>query len=367
MKKITLEIEIDICNLLKEGYKLKEIADKFNVKIGTISKIRKKYDLQRKKISQETEELIKKDLTNNVEIKIISEKYNISLSSLLKLRKKYNFNIQSYVSKTQENLICEKLIHTNCAETKLAKEFNVSPATIRNIRSRNNISKKTQRSDELLKVDENYFENINTADKAYYLGWITSDGCINNNYYLQIGLSSKDIEFLKKFKENIKSEHKISIRKNGKYELSVFAISCKKICLDLAKHGVTKDKSKILNFPKTIQEEFLSDYLRGLFEGDGTWNIYQPKNPKKRPAIQFGIYSPVLNFLVETQEYLMSKLNLNKTKIFPPNKKDTCFKLVYCGNVQVKKLYDFMYKNANLKLERKFLRATEYFKQNGKL
>ena len=47
------------------------------------------------------------------------------------------------------------------------------------------------------KYNENYFENIDTEDKAYFLGFICSDGCIENNkktyrYQVTLKLHNKD-------------------------------------------------------------------------------------------------------------------------------------------------------------------------------
>ena len=59
----------------------------------------------------------------------------------------------------------------------------------------------------ILKFDINYFDNINSFKKAYWLGFLSADGSLKNNK-VQICLSDKD--HIEKFKEDLKSEHKIS-------------------------------------------------------------------------------------------------------------------------------------------------------------
>jgi hypothetical protein len=54
------------------------------------------------------------------------------------------------------------------------------------------------------KYNENYFEKIDSEDKAYFLGLICADGCILNNkktyrYQVALKLHIKDIEILKTF------------------------------------------------------------------------------------------------------------------------------------------------------------------------
>lgn len=51
--------------------------------------------------------------------------------------------------------------------------------------------------------NEDFFNSIDTEEKAYWLGFIVADGCVhkdkNNNYRLSIGLHDKDITHLHKF------------------------------------------------------------------------------------------------------------------------------------------------------------------------
>lgn len=57
--------------------------------------------------------------------------------------------------------------------------------------------------------ETNYFETIDSEDKAYFLGFIVADGSINTNKYrnaLIINIHKKDVDILNKFKELIKFE-----------------------------------------------------------------------------------------------------------------------------------------------------------------
>jgi hypothetical protein len=54
------------------------------------------------------------------------------------------------------------------------------------------------------KFNEDYFEIIDTPEKAYFLGFIFADGCLIDNpkeyrYKLNIKIHSKDEDILKKF------------------------------------------------------------------------------------------------------------------------------------------------------------------------
>lgn len=86
----------------------------------------------------------------------------------------------------------------------------------------------------------------------------------------------------------------------------------------LLKHGVTSNKTDVLNFPK-ISEKYYSYFIAGLFDGDGSLFI------KKNNKIACNLISTkeVLSFI---DNYLFNKLNikvltynqvtLNKNNVF---------------------------------------------------
>jgi len=133
---------------------------------------------------------------------------------------------------------------------------------------------KILRSKNLLNLDINYFKQIDTNEKAYWLGYIAADGYIEKNA-CSIILTSKDLEVIEKFRKAIKSEH--ALRKKeclDKRSNNISIIYQIKVCSkDFTKFiidkGITNKKSMECNFPN-IKEEFKSHFLRGLFDGDGS-------------------------------------------------------------------------------------------------
>lgn len=70
-------------------------------------------------------------------------------------------------------------------------------------------------------VDHNYFEVINSYNKAYIIGFIATDGNIYRNVnnsmdLLQIGLSIKDLDHLTKINSLLSSTYPIKISKETK-------------------------------------------------------------------------------------------------------------------------------------------------------
>jgi hypothetical protein len=121
------------------------------------------------------------------------------------------------------------------------------------------------------KINENYFDNIDTPNKAYILGWVLSDGYVSKN---KLVFGIKDLEILEFIKNEMGSEHKISEtfvfdnRTNKTYQQYRLQICSKKISESLNKLGVYQSKSFTVDLPK-IKKELYSHLLRGLFDGDG--------------------------------------------------------------------------------------------------
>ena len=120
--------------------------------------------------------------------------------------------------------------------------------------------------------DIDYFETIDTSDKAYWLGFIFGDGTIANkspNIRLKIGLAEKDLNHIVKFSKDIKYPNTPS-----KPEISV---NSKKMVFDLMDKGIRPNKTYTGGHPINVPDEFLIDCARGLFDADGSVSIRNPK------------------------------------------------------------------------------------------
>jgi hypothetical protein len=212
----------------------------------------------------------------------------------------------------------------------------------------------------LIKCDENYFEIIDSADKSYYLGFIGGDGYINDKAnFLFIGLAIKDRKFLENFLLALKSEHPIysrciSLKKTNKfYEGCSIKITRPKLVADLIKHGIGPNKSKELSIPKTIPDEFIKDFIRGIICSDGCWSIDKKNN------MNFSFLSSVYSFAEEVKLFLMNKCDLRDVKIAHCQ---GCFNVKWGGNVQCERIFKYLYSNGPW-LERKYELALEHFEK----
>ena len=126
--------------------------------------------------------------------------------------------------------------------------------------------------------NENYFEKIDTKDKAYFLGFIFADGCvifdpIKYRYKLTIKIHSKDKHILDSLISSINGEMMVW---ENKTEFSQVSLSGKKIVSDLIKLGAKPNKTFDLQYPD-IDEKLEKHFLRGYFDGDGCVRVRTDK------------------------------------------------------------------------------------------
>jgi hypothetical protein len=212
-------------------------------------------------------------------------------------------------------------------------------------------------------VDHEYFNKIDSSDKAYFLGLLYADGNIYKNK-VGIGLQEEDGYILEKFKKYIKSDQKLYIRKENisffDKEKTILSkrkpqyrlyISSKNLVFDLIKLGCVPKKSLILTFPSEDQvpKEFQSHFIRGYFDGDGNINI--TKCHLKKLNIAFVGTKDMIENINHT---LHKVLNIPKQHIFLDKKDSKIFKLAYGSKEVCKKIYDYLYKDCeDLYLTRK--------------
>lgn len=128
------------------------------------------------------------------------------------------------------------------------------------------------------KFNEHIFDQIDSEEKAYWLGFIFADGYISssplreevkNVYQFELSLGIKDIEHLNKFKTFIAYEKDIIIDGNR----CRFVVSNKHLWTILNELGCTPNKSLSLTFPN-IPQNLVRHFIRGYFDGDGCISRY---------------------------------------------------------------------------------------------
>lgn len=179
-------------------------------------------------------------------------------------------------------------------------------------------------------VDDFFFNTPNEVN-SYYAGFIAADGhiCSRNSEKrtLKIGLSSKDSEWLKTFKEEIKSESPIKNRIQKKaYELTEISITSKQIIDDLRSNfNVVPRKSLILEPPSIKEQNLKYAFICGYIDGDGT--IFLSKRNEVNKTLHLSILGTkrMCEWIKNTFDELTNKCGTIKLK---PN--THIYRLDYC-------------------------------------
>lgn len=248
-----------------------------------------------------------------------------------------------------------KLYRAGIGVMELSTMYNVHRSTIQRLLIRNNIKFHSRIPKNT--YDYTFFSSY-THDSCYWAGFIMADGHIRENikkkqYNLHIKLKLSDIDHLEKFKKCIKYNGNIHKSKSYCY----IDISGSIMVNDLFHNfNIINKKSLTAKFPTQIPYEYLSHFIRGYFDGDGTVYLYKSKNIHSGFIGTYDMLTNIQQFAFNNFIRARTKDGLNK--LYHRSDKNT-YSLTY-GKVNTNKLLRLIYKDSsNLnRLDRKY----EFFK-----
>lgn len=239
----------------------------------------------------------------------------------------------------------------------ICKKYKIPSSKCRKILKKNkipirNLRESQQHIKRKYALNEEYFHDLNSEEKAYWLGFISADGNISAKNIFQMSLHIKDDSHIQKFKKSINSEHKINTRKlktkYGETEISEIRFSSKKFVEGLKKQGILERKTfKELEVPD-MENCLCRHYWRGYFDGDGS--ISKLKNG----LYEFGFSGNI--FAVERlQSFIKSEINISLNI----HKDKSIYRIRCGGNKKPYKVLSLLYNKSDIYLDRKY----ELYKQ----
>jgi hypothetical protein len=212
-------------------------------------------------------------------------------------------------------------------------------------------------------INTSFFKEINSEESAYFLGLLYADGCVqmsNGAYTVSLKLKSDDQIIIEKFRDIMSPSSPIKIS-YGKY--SYFRINQKEICDQLGALGCAPNKSLILEFPTKVPANLIKHFLRGYSDGDGC--IYKNKFKKKKTINTIWKFVSTKQFCQETAKILKAELKITCSQsLSRPKTNKITTTLSVGGNLQVKKVLDWLYQDATIYLPRKYDKYQEFLKTN---
>lgn len=212
---------------------------------------------------------------------------------------------------------------------------------------------------QLFSINESYFDEIDSSEKAYILGFIFADGNVSdgldNHYRMRITLKAEDEGHLQKIKLALGFGGEVHIRSlkskirkeyNDNYMIAELSISNKHLIIRLKELGVVPAKSSVKQYPN-IPKEFNRDFIRGYFDGNGC--IYSQSSRPNYPKIEFSSGSA---------DFLKELIRIVKNDI--PNLSDTTYQNRKTNvrwtkvGPQAKAIMSYLYNDSSLYLNRKY-------------
>lgn len=229
--------------------------------------------------------------------------------------------------------------------SKIALSYSTTRHTISKYLKENNIEIDNGFFKNKYSFDKTFFKKIDTEEKAYILGFIFADGNITKNNVFQLCLSEIDVDVLIKINKAINSSYPIYSRpSHGGYinarPQKYIRITSKELYNDLYKLNV-KNKDHI---KKLIPKELFRHFIRGVFDGDGCIAKYSRKN-----ECEFYIMAEKTLLFEFIDEFALNNINFKSPKYIK-----NIYKIRKSGILNIIKIYDFLYKDATIYLDRKY-------------
>jgi intein/homing endonuclease len=229
---------------------------------------------------------------------------------------------------------------------KVGKQFGYSGEFIQKTLRNNGIKLRTRiEINRKHPVKEDFFDVIDSEEKAYFLGFLFADGSVHHkSNAIVLKLQKRDRKILTKFSHLILGTEHLLINKNN-YLLRFSSFHIKQRLIEL---GCMPNKTFILTFP-ILDPSMYHHFIRGYFDGDGCISLY-------KADYDVSIISTE-DFCISTQSIIANQLDIMSTisknnKMVARGNTITSY-LRYRGNRQVLKLMTWLYKDATIYLERK--------------
>lgn len=260
---------------------------------------------------------------------------------------------------TQEEIVFLQNNYDKMTYKKIGEELNRTEDAVQ-LKSRKLGLKKPR-----YEFNKRFFEEINTPEKAYWIGFIFADGYITSqpsskSYEIGIMLEKSDFEHLKKFNKSLNGNVPVKFRKRKNHlkteshhkdytESCTIRLYSYDMYNDLVSKGILENKTykdfSINNIPVDLQWHF----IRGFLDGDG--HIEKPSDTNKYPRV--GFTNRCVLLLTEIQE-LLKQYDIS-SNLRPNREGSKVFQLVISNKKSINLFLEKCYDSATVYLDRKYV------------
>ena len=300
------------------------------------------------------EQEIIQEYLQGVSITKLIDKYKLSRRKITNILTDNNITIRGGRKKKtlspQQLEEAKQMIQEGAFLKDLAKYFQLDTETMKLRLKEANLSiTNTNRVNR--RILSNYFSNIDSYEKAYWLGFLFTDGSVDHykkTGRIRLQLQEKDIEILEQFKQSLQIDSKIIYDKRVNSTCCSVEFVDEQIFNDLGKYGIVPNKTYETNhiLYKKVPEQYQTAFALGLFDGDG--NFYCDDS---FTDVTFGYTAYHESEVIDFQELITKITNINTS-----NKPyfTSAWHVQWRGRQQVLKILDILYKDCSIHLARKY-------------
>lgn len=277
----------------------------------------------------------------------IAKQYNVSKGTILKVLHENGVPYRNdRFDKETEKQICDLYIQYQNQRI-VAEIIGTTHESVSRVIKRNGIqSRNASDASKKYTLNENYFDIIDSSNKAYILGLLCADGCLSKSHSIILALQESDKHILETINQKMESNRPIHFKdmkhiKNtyqNQYYLSITNIHMWNTLVSL---GITPNKSLTLKYPP-IPLEFNKSFILGYIDGDGC--IYKGYN--KVGVLGTEEFISVLNQKIYDAIGICGAIYNTKSNNITKS-------LEICGGKKVPKFLEWLYEEEEMYLLRK--------------
>lgn len=249
-----------------------------------------------------------------------------------------------------EKDVCDDYLSGRFTLNLLSKKYNLSLKVIQGILNRNNINRIVNSGRKRrYEFNQHYFDVIDSENKAYWLGLLCADGCLNSSR-ITLRLIETDKYILEQFLQDIGGSQPINLvnikdrypHRNNQYNLSI----CSHYMTNILKsYGCIANKSLIF-VPKNeqIPNHLIRHWIRGVWDGDGHVSLKSGKYLYCTVTGTYDAMNYISNYFYQIFDYHGILLNSKQGK--------NTYTLTYNGK-KAAPIYKHLYSECVRKFDRK--------------
>lgn len=252
----------------------------------------------------------------------------------------------------EKSEIIQNMYKSGLSVWKISDKIGVSGQTIHKHLS--NIGFKLRSRSESIRthsLKHDLFKEIDTHEKAYWLGMLFADGSMtfeNGIHTISLTLHRDDRYHIETFKDFLGSSVNIYDRKDKL--ASSLVVAGKSFCEHLINKGMIPRKSLILSAPIGVPDNLFNSFVLGVFDGDGSISA---RKKSRYLTHQVAVRIVGAHDFMKFLSYKITEITGIPLRSIRKHHNSNIYAISYEGRFITSKLLAWMYKDSKIFLERK--------------